>query len=75
MIGIIEYPSNTGCLKRFSGIIAVKKNDKTGTIINTCCWMDWCHTICFDGKSGNDIKIITKNCINILLENSNQIFN
>lgn len=74
MIGIIEYPSNTGCLKRFSGIIAVKKNDKTGTIINTCC-MDWCHTICFDGKSGNDIKIITKNCINILLENSNQIFN
>ena len=76
MAGLVEYPSNNdSIIKRFSGIIAVKKNDKSGTVLNTCC-MDWCARICFDSvESGDDIKTITKNSIDILLNDSNVIFN
>ena len=74
MCGTIENPSASGIIKRFSGIIAVKKNDTSGIILNMCC-MDWCHSICFDSDvSGKDIKILTKNSIDILLGDSNKIF-
>ena len=74
MAGICEYPSDNGVIKRFSGIIAVRKNDTAGIVLNTCC-MDWCHSVCFDSQeSGDDIKIITKNCIDTLLNNPASVF-
>jgi hypothetical protein len=54
---------------RFTGIIAVKKDDDTGIILNMSS-MSWCSKFCFDGESSNDIKTITKNSINALLSNN-----
>ena len=38
--------------------------------------MSWCSQFCFDGESGDDIKTITKNSIDILLSNNSmELFN
>ena len=47
--------------------IAFKKTETSGSIINTSS-TNWCCLKTFEGKDGDKIKIITENCINLLLD-------
>ena len=69
MIGDTLYSKGNATqtkIKRFTGVIAVKKNDTSGIVLNFGA-MSWCSNFCFKGTSGEDIKILTKNAIDLLL--------